>query len=170
MGGLEMRRAVIVTTLAVLAMAVSSVAQGQQKRCCFNNWRYSGTCVVTIGDDQACGDILAALNNPLDVSTYCSGGGLGRGATNIRGGWIQEPCDGQPTGPAAASPNFITPLSPSSMGAATTPGTAVQPRQTVAAPEATTPDTLGSHTASQPTTLKPQQPSVNTLNGAFHGF
>jgi hypothetical protein len=55
--------------------------------CCFENPRYSGTCQVTPGEDETCGDVLSYLNNPNSVGKdYC-------GNTTIRGGWTQVACE-----------------------------------------------------------------------------
>ena len=60
----------------------------QQEPCCFENPRFSGTCQVTPGTDESCGDILAYLNNPNSAGkAYC-------GNTKVRGGWAQVPCEG----------------------------------------------------------------------------
>jgi len=59
--------------------------------CCFENARYSGTCQVTPGDGETCGDILAYLNNPNSVGkNYC-------GNTKVRGGWHKVSCDAEKT-------------------------------------------------------------------------
>jgi hypothetical protein len=59
----------------------------QQEPCCFKNPRFTGTCQVTPGPEETCGDILAYLNNPNSVGkTYC-------GNTKVRGGWTQVTCD-----------------------------------------------------------------------------
>lgn len=56
--------------------------------CCFENPRFSGTCQVTPGPDESCGDVLSYLNTPNSVGKgYC-------GNTPIRGGWSQVPCEG----------------------------------------------------------------------------
>ena len=60
----------------------------QQEPCCFKNPRYSGTCQVTPGPEESCGDIVAYLNNPNSVGkAYC-------GNTKVRGGWTQVKCEG----------------------------------------------------------------------------
>jgi hypothetical protein len=60
----------------------------QQEPCCFENPRYSGTCQVTPGPEETCGDILAYLNNPNSVGkNYC-------GNTKVRGGWSSVACGG----------------------------------------------------------------------------
>ena len=56
--------------------------------CCFENPRFSGTCQVTTGPEETCGDVLAYLNNPNSVGkSYC-------GNTKVRGGWTQVKCEG----------------------------------------------------------------------------
>ena len=74
-------------------------AVSEQKPCCFENPRYSGTCEVTPGPEESCGSILAYLNNPNSVGkNYC-------GNTRVRGGWSQVACGGASaaTGSACAS-------------------------------------------------------------------
>jgi hypothetical protein len=76
-----------VLVAALLAPAPVADAQGS-KMCCFNNWRFSGTCVVQIAWDQQCGDVLSVLNNPMAAATsYCGG-------TTLRGGWTSLECGG----------------------------------------------------------------------------
>ena len=59
----------------------------QQSSCCFENPRYTGTCVVTPGEDESCSSILGYLNNPNSVGKmYC-------GNTKVRGGWTQVSCE-----------------------------------------------------------------------------
>ena len=59
----------------------------ERELCCFENPRFSGTCEVTPGPEETCGDILAYLNNPNSVGKgYC-------GNTTVRGGWTQVACD-----------------------------------------------------------------------------
>ena len=80
--------------LPVLALAVlllgqetSALAQKppQTAPCCFNNPRYSGTCVVEPAA-ETCASVLAYLNNPQAAGkTYC-------GNTTIRGGWKAVRC------------------------------------------------------------------------------
>ena len=65
-----------------------TTAAVQQEPCCFENPRFSGTCQVTPGPEQSCGDILAYLNNPNSIGkNYC-------GNTKVRGGWTQVACEG----------------------------------------------------------------------------
>ena len=83
----------LVCALCVAGFAVAQeknefVSTTQQEPCCFENPRFSGTCQVTPGPDESCGDILAYLNNPNSVGkAYC-------GNTKVRGGWSQVPCEG----------------------------------------------------------------------------
>lgn len=83
--------------MAALLVGVSAAAAGTEVTtttaakdpCCFENPRFSGTCQVTPGEDESCGDILAYLNNPNSVGkTYC-------GNTRIRGGWHTVACDAE---------------------------------------------------------------------------
>jgi ketosteroid isomerase-like protein len=54
--------------------------------CCFNNFRFGGTCQVTPRQGQYCENILAYLNNFNSVGEdYCM-------TTYIRGGWTQVDC------------------------------------------------------------------------------
>jgi len=58
---------------------------GTTDRCCFNNFRFAGTCEVRIGQNQRCNDILSSLNNFNSVGTFC-------GNTTVRGGWTTVKC------------------------------------------------------------------------------
>jgi hypothetical protein len=65
-----------------------TVTATQQGPCCFENPRFSGTCQVTPGPEESCGDILGYLNNPNSVGkNYC-------GNTKVRGGWTSVSCEG----------------------------------------------------------------------------
>ena len=77
----------LVPSGAVLAEDdTAATAALQDERCCFENPRFSGTCEVTPGPDESCGDILAYLNNPNSVGkNYC-------GNTKVRGGWTLVAC------------------------------------------------------------------------------
>ncbi len=93
----------------VSVVSLASSAHAQTKMCCFNNWRYSGTCIVQIGTNQVCGDVLGALNNPMSAATsYCGG-------TQLRGGWAERACGGtSDTSPGTPSqPEYVTPTQPS---------------------------------------------------------
>jgi hypothetical protein len=94
--------------LASAVLAAAS-AQAQTKMCCFNNWRYSGTCIVQIGTDQVCGDVLGVLNNPMSAATsYCGG-------PQLRGGWAVGGCGGtsDTSSGALSQPQYATPTQPS---------------------------------------------------------
>jgi hypothetical protein len=80
--------ALSVSGVTIAAEPGATETATQQETCCFENPRYSGTCQVTPGPEETCGDILAYLNNPNSVGkTYC-------GNTKVRGGWSQVACDG----------------------------------------------------------------------------
>jgi hypothetical protein len=94
-----------------LALTASSVVHAETKLCCYNNWRYSGTCVVQIGGNQVCGDVLGVLNNPMSAATtYCGG-------TQLRGGWATVECGTGGTagssGGTLSQPDYVTPTQPS---------------------------------------------------------
>ena len=89
-------RTVVAVLFCALCVAGSVIATetedaaavAQQGPCCFENARYSGTCQVTPGPDETCGDILGYLNNPNSVGkSYC-------GNTKVRGGWSSVSCEG----------------------------------------------------------------------------
>ena len=74
--------------IVAAADADETAAATQQGPCCFENPRYSGTCQVTPGPEETCGDILGYLNNPNGVGkNYC-------GNTKVRGGWSTVSCEG----------------------------------------------------------------------------
>ncbi len=78
---------VVLGALCTTLSAGEDTAVSAAGPCCFQNPRFSGTCEVTPGEDETCGDILAYLNNPNSVGKdYC-------GNTTIRGGWTQVACD-----------------------------------------------------------------------------
>ena len=78
---------VIFGALCSLLIAGDTQSVSADGPCCFQNPQYNGTCQVTPGEDETCGDILAYLNNPNSVGkNYC-------GNTTIRGGWRQVACE-----------------------------------------------------------------------------
>ena len=80
--------ALCVSGFVTAAETEETVAATQQGPCCFENPRYSGTCQVTPGPEETCGDILGYLNNPNSVGkSYC-------GNTKVRGGWASVSCEG----------------------------------------------------------------------------
>jgi hypothetical protein len=151
------------SVMPAILLAPSPVADAQGTRlCCFSNWRYSGTCVVQIGKDQQCGDILSMINNPMDVSTYCSGGAApGFGGTNIRGGWTTVDCggdhrSGSETGGTRPPERLDDPQAPSLVPDAKPPAIA-------------TPDPNAQRQravpARQPTFIKPVEPTTVESEG-----
>jgi ketosteroid isomerase-like protein len=73
----------VTVVLAVLAAHVEVTAE---ERCCLNNFRYAGGCMVVVRGQETCQDVLAYLNNFNSVGKYyCDN-------TTIRGGWSLGPC------------------------------------------------------------------------------
>jgi hypothetical protein len=122
LSGFHQRLAAMVGATALLAAAAAADAQvrtGQVRqgeggnRCCVNNFRFAGTCEVTVGSGESCRDVVSYLNNLQSTGkAYCGG-------TLIRGGWTLVQCQ-ESTG----------------SGGAVTPGTAVT------APPARSPETV----------------------------
>jgi hypothetical protein len=80
----------VLCLMAVFAIAgeETTATTTQQAPCCFENPRFSGTCEVTPGPEESCGNVLGYLNNPNSMGKdYC-------GNTTIRGGWTQVECEG----------------------------------------------------------------------------
>jgi hypothetical protein len=86
---------VVITICSLFATGMVAAAEDEEavisvagETCCFENARFSGTCQVSPGPEETCGDILAYLNNPNSVGkSYC-------GNTRVRGGWTQVKCEG----------------------------------------------------------------------------
>jgi len=148
---------VIVTSIfavaLVSALMLASSAQANTNLCCFNNWRYSGTCVAEIGPEQKCGDVLGVLNNPMSTATtYCGG-------TQVRGGWSTVNCGGGGTSGGSSStgggtfnqPEYVESVKPSHTGGAEQPRTVT--------PEETAP-TQGRVQSVQPSFVAPVQPTT----------
>lgn len=100
-------------TLLVLATASLGAAQsrsGQVERgssdvCCLNNFRYTGTCEVTVGSGESCSGVLSYLNNLNSAGRqYC-------GSTIIRGGWTLVRCGGG-AGGVVTSPGGVRATEP----------------------------------------------------------
>ncbi len=136
------------TSISTLLLA--SMAQAETQLCCFNNWRFSGTCIAQIGPDQRCGDVLGVLNNPMSATTtYCGG-------TQVRGGWTTVQCgsggvSGGSGGGTLSQPESVAPVDPSYTGRAGKPQT-VTPEQTTAPQEQLS--------AAQPTFVAPVSPTT----------
>jgi hypothetical protein len=91
--------ALCVSGLAAAGETDEAATATQQEPCCFENPRYSGTCQVTPGPEETCGDILAYLNNPNSVGkSYC-------GNTKVRGGWSSVACGSSTSTTVAESCN-----------------------------------------------------------------
>ena len=161
------RRAIVLfaggVVLAATFIPISIAdAQGSQM-CCFRNWRYSGTCVVQLGTGQRCGDVLSAINNPMDVSTYCGGAGsAGFGGSNVRGGWTMLDCGGEGQtgagGPDRTRPPqaIDQPPAPSTVRDARSPQIVAPGKTTGREPEIR---------ARQPTFIQPVQPTTISSDG-----
>ena len=99
------RRATAAGVVLLLAAAVASaqtisgqVQKGDGGRCCLTNFRYSGSCEVSVGSGESCGDVLSYLNNFQSAGRqYC-------GNSIIRGGWTLAQCDA-PGGGVHVSPS-----------------------------------------------------------------
>jgi len=121
--GFLRRAAVLLAALALTATAVAQTRSGQVQPsgsdvCCLNNFRYTGTCEVTVGSGESCSSVLSYLNNLNSAGRqYC-------GNTIIRGGWTLVRC-GSGGGPYA-SPGTVTTVEPS-RAPATAPVQQVRP-------------------------------------------
>lgn len=113
------RPAGIVVVLLLVAVAASAqtnsgqVQQGQGGVCCLNNFRYSGTCEVTVGPGESCSDALSYLNN------FQSAGRQHCGNTLIRGGWTLVRCASAGSGSHGPSGPIATGVPVTAVGTAT---------------------------------------------------
>lgn len=98
--------ATLVATVASVLVFSPTPVEAQQthvspvpkETCCFNNFRYAGTCQVVPRQGQYCQNILTYLNNfSSSGESYCS-------TTNIRGGWTEIDCA---SGAAAGQVGFM---------------------------------------------------------------
>ena len=106
----------VVTPAVVSAQTVLSPVP--KEPCCFNNFRFSGTCQVIPRQGQYCENILNYLNNLSSAGEdYCM-------ATNIRGGWTLVDCaSGSPSGQIGTmTPQTIEPARSPDGTTAVTPG------------------------------------------------
>jgi len=90
-------RTTAIVAMTLMCASIGADAQVQYKtgdvqqgttsnRCCFNNFRFSGTCEARIGQNESCHDVLSYLNNFNSVGrVYC-------GNTTVRGGWTVVDC------------------------------------------------------------------------------
>ncbi len=85
--------------LAPVAPSESARAGSEARdKCCFENSRYAGVCVVQPGEEETCASILEYLNNPVSSGkSYC-------GFTDIRGGWKEVSCEEESGSPLASIP------------------------------------------------------------------
>lgn len=118
------RNHLVVTVLVVsLALVAAQPAGAQDERCCFNNFRFAGGCMVIPRGTETCAGILSALNSFNSVgNTYCDN-------TTVRGGWSLSDCGNpaqlsqDPLTPQTSEP--VRPLQPKQdAGRATAPQTA----------------------------------------------
>ena len=67
---------------AISATAVMAPVEVRaEERCCLNNFRFAGGCMVVVRGQETCQDVLAYLNNFNSVGRYyCDD-------TTVRGGW-----------------------------------------------------------------------------------
>ncbi|HSN56777.1 MAG TPA: hypothetical protein VLT32_19055 [Candidatus Sulfomarinibacteraceae bacterium] len=87
--------AVLAATIPASTAAQTAVQSPVPKDpCCFNNFRYAGSCQVMPRQGQLCEDILGYLNS-ID-----SAGETSCRSTRLRGGWTLVDCDtGEPAAP-----------------------------------------------------------------------
>ena len=95
--GVKAPRRFVIVALTILAAGGAVVADAQHqsgqvqhggstKYCCFNNFRFAGTCAVQLGQNEPCSSVLSYLNNFNSVGRmYC-------GNTTVRGGWTIVEC------------------------------------------------------------------------------
>ena len=136
--------AAVLAALPTAAGAQTAVQSAVPKEpCCFNNFRFAGTCQVTPRQGQLCQNILNYLNSFNSAGeTYCD-------ATVIRGGWTLVDCQsGDPTSaPGFTDKQFIESTGePQPLDVATPSGpVGVSPRRR--APQAVDPRELTLSTA-----------------------
>jgi ketosteroid isomerase-like protein len=69
----------------MLASTLPTLVQAEEK-CCLNNYRFAGGCMVVVRGEETCGDVLGYLNNFNSVGKYyCDN-------TFVRGGWTLSDC------------------------------------------------------------------------------
>jgi ketosteroid isomerase-like protein len=85
--------------VALMTVCSIGVVASAEERCCLNNFRYAGGCMVVVRGDETCQDVLAYLNNFNSVGKYyCDN-------TVIRGGWSLGDCGD----PAVHTSPYVTP-------------------------------------------------------------
>ncbi|MFC2144587.1 YybH family protein [Acidobacteriota bacterium] len=90
----------IVLVVAALTVVFVAPAEVQaDERCCLNNFRFAGGCMVVARGQETCQDVISYLNNFNSVGKYYCGN------TMIRGGWSLSDC-GEP---ATNTNPYVTP-------------------------------------------------------------
>jgi ketosteroid isomerase-like protein len=117
----------IVIAAAAAAIVVASPSPGAaQEKCCFNNFRFAGGCMVVPSGSETCASILSYLNSFDAVGRYyCDN-------TTVRGGWSQVECgDAMNNRPQPLIPESAQPARPAQQQRST-----VQPVEPGTAPRA----------------------------------
>ncbi|MCW8984143.1 MAG: hypothetical protein OQK55_02290, partial [Thermoanaerobaculales bacterium] len=96
----SLRSFVIVLVVAVMTVVFVAPAEVQaDERCCLNNFRFAGGCMVIVRGQETCQDVISYLNNFNSVGKYyCDN-------TMIRGGWSLSNCGD----PAMNTNPYVTP-------------------------------------------------------------
>ena len=88
-----------VFVIAIAAVLTAHTEVGAEERCCLNNFRYAGGCMVVVHGTETCQDVLSYLNSFQSVGKYyCDN-------TVIRGGWSLSDCGD----PAVHSSPYLAP-------------------------------------------------------------
>jgi len=88
-----------VNVSAVMVVLAAHLEVHAEERCCLNNFRFAGGCMVVVRGQETCQDVLAYLNNFNSVGKYyCDN-------TVIRGGWSLSDCGD----PAVHTSPYVTP-------------------------------------------------------------
>jgi hypothetical protein len=149
--GFHRRLAALLGATALLAASATADAQvrtGQVRqgdgrdRCCLNNFRFAGTCEVTVGGDESCRDVLSYLNNLQAVGkAYCGG-------TLVRGGWTLVRCQETSGSSGAITPGSVVTAPPAQ------------------APQTVQPSPTGSVGTTNQTFVTPVDPGTATVQQA----
>jgi uncharacterized protein (TIGR02246 family) len=84
---------------AIALVLLSSINLAAEERCCLNNFRFAGGCMVVVRGAETCQDVLGYLNNFNSVGKYyCDN-------TMVRGGWTLSDCGD----PAVHTSPYLTP-------------------------------------------------------------
>ena len=115
--------------LVLIATASLPQIAAAEERCCLNNFRFAGGCMVVVRGGETCSSVLSYLNSFDSVGKYyCDN-------TTVRGGWTLSDCGD----PAQKTPQTMTPQS-NQQFRNTQPkqpaGSAIQPQNAPAAKDA----------------------------------